>query len=62
MAASAAHIAQMYALTRAEARLVSRLMESRTLLDAADSLAITEATARTLLGRVFTQDRRVASV
>jgi DNA-binding CsgD family transcriptional regulator len=48
-----AHMTSAYRLTRAEGRLLARLIDSPTLLDAADALAITEATARTLLGRVF---------
>jgi DNA-binding CsgD family transcriptional regulator len=48
-----AHVARAYGLTKAETRLLARLIDSPTLLDAAETLAITEATARTLLGRIF---------
>jgi DNA-binding CsgD family transcriptional regulator len=48
-----AGVAGAYRLTKAEARLLARLIDSPTLLEAADALAITEATARTLLGRIF---------
>jgi DNA-binding CsgD family transcriptional regulator len=46
-------VAQVYHLARAEARLLARLIDSPTLLAAANALDITEATARTLLGRIF---------
>jgi DNA-binding CsgD family transcriptional regulator len=46
-------VARAYDLTTAEARLSARLIYAPTLVDAADGLAITEATARTLLGRIF---------
>lgn len=49
----ASDLARAYRLTPAELRLLSRLLGSPTLLDAADALGITEATARTLLGRIF---------
>lgn len=49
----ASQVALVYGLTKAEARLLERLVDSPTLLAAADVLAITEATARTLLGRIF---------
>ena len=44
-----AHVALAYGLTRAEARL----LESLTLLEAAEALALIEATVRILWGRVF---------
>jgi DNA-binding CsgD family transcriptional regulator len=58
------HVARAYGLTKAEARLLARLIDSATLLETADVLAISEATARTLLGRIFakTGTRRQAEL
>jgi len=58
------HVARAYGLTKAEARLLARLIDSATLLEAADVLAISEPTARTLLGRIFakTGTRRQAEL
>jgi DNA-binding CsgD family transcriptional regulator/PAS domain-containing protein len=49
----ASDLARAYRLAPAEQRLLTRLLDSPSLLEAADSLSITEATARTLLGRIF---------
>ena len=46
-------LARAYRLAPAELRLLTRLLDSPSLLEAADSLGIAEATARTLLGRIF---------
>jgi DNA-binding CsgD family transcriptional regulator len=46
-------VARVYRLAKAETRLLAQLINSPTLLSAADALGITEATARTLLGRIF---------
>lgn len=47
------HLAALYTLTPAEARLASALASGRSLDESADALSITKATARTRLKRVF---------
>jgi DNA-binding CsgD family transcriptional regulator/PAS domain-containing protein len=49
----ASDLARAFKLAPAELRLLTRLLDSSSLLEAASSLGIAEATARTLLGRIF---------
>ncbi len=50
---AASTIGSLYGLTPAEARLTSRLVAEGLLIDAAESLGITEQTARTTIKHVF---------